>query len=215
MATIVKCPNCGEVNIGSQLACINCQTNLIGVAREQGNSPLGERFIPPPLPMTKKTRYEDDGVEKIGVFPFIVSGLSFIPLLGVPLGIVSIIWGLVSTKKGSRWLILVGALGIAFTIALYGGLYYLGFVQRGGIYDSLREQMAKQQLTSLVAEIEFYNLQNGNYPADLQVLAEASSPTHPIFIIDSTTMVLSGPVREYYYDVLDEGTGYYLLKCWC
>ena len=40
MANIVKCPECGEVNIGSRLLCAKCQTSLIGVPREQGDSPL-------------------------------------------------------------------------------------------------------------------------------------------------------------------------------
>jgi hypothetical protein len=42
VATIVKCPQCSEVNIGSRLYCVNCQTSLIGILREQGNSPISE-----------------------------------------------------------------------------------------------------------------------------------------------------------------------------
>jgi hypothetical protein len=42
MAYIVKCPQCGEINIGSEFYCVKCKTNLIGIPREQGESPLPE-----------------------------------------------------------------------------------------------------------------------------------------------------------------------------
>jgi hypothetical protein len=36
--------------------------------------------------------------EKLGAFPYVISGLSFIPLVGIPFGIVALIWG-ITTKK--------------------------------------------------------------------------------------------------------------------
>ena len=42
MGSIVKCPQCGEINIGSKLYCVKCQTSLVGIPREQGESPLPE-----------------------------------------------------------------------------------------------------------------------------------------------------------------------------
>lgn len=42
MAYIVKCPQCGEINIGSEFHCVKCETSLIGIPREQGESPLPE-----------------------------------------------------------------------------------------------------------------------------------------------------------------------------
>ena len=47
MGYIVKCPQCNEVNIGSLLHCNKCQTSLIGIPREQGESPIPE-FVSPP-----------------------------------------------------------------------------------------------------------------------------------------------------------------------
>ena len=47
MGYIVKCPQCNEVNVGSLLHCNKCQTSLIGIPREQGESPISE-FVSPP-----------------------------------------------------------------------------------------------------------------------------------------------------------------------
>jgi len=50
MGTIVKCPQCNEINVGSQLHCVKCQTSLIGIPREQGESPVSEFVSSPPPP---------------------------------------------------------------------------------------------------------------------------------------------------------------------
>jgi hypothetical protein len=216
MGTIVKCPQCNEVNVGSQLHCIKCQTSLIGLPREQGESPIPE-FVSPPPPAEnyykkslKPLVFKND--DKLGFLPYVFGGISFVPLCGVPFGIASIIWGLLSKKRGGKTLAIIGALGIAFTVALYSGLFYFGFVQRGGIYDSLRVQMADQNLSSLVQAIEFYKLQNDVYPPTLGELAKSQSQGRPVLTIDPTSMV--GPnaqPREFYYELTKDGSGYYLL----
>ncbi len=50
MGTIVKCPQCNEINVGSQLHCVKCQTSLIGISREEGESPVSEFVSSPPPP---------------------------------------------------------------------------------------------------------------------------------------------------------------------
>ena len=45
MAYIVRCPQCNEVNGGSQLRCVKCLASLVGVPREQGESPIPD-FVP-------------------------------------------------------------------------------------------------------------------------------------------------------------------------
>jgi hypothetical protein len=74
----------------------------------------------------------------LGCFPFVIGGLSFIPLLGVLFGLIAIVWGLSAWRGGGKKLALVGAAGIGFTILVYGALFYFGFAQRGGVYDDLR-----------------------------------------------------------------------------
>lgn len=150
--------------------------------------------------------------EKLGAWPYVVGGLSFIPLCGVVFGIVSIVWGLVTPKRGGKLLALIGASGIAFTVIIYGTLFYFGFIQRGGVYDSLREELARSQLASLVPSIEFYKVQNGRYPDSLVVLQKSLRQGQAVFIVDPTSMVgLNPQTRLFYYEVVNDGSGYYLL----
>src|ERR1700735_5579716 len=96
---------------------------------------------------------------KIGSTAYVIGGLSFIPMIGVPFGIAAIVWGIVSGKAGRLKVALLGGSGIVVSIVLYGGLFYFGYAQRGGIYDRLRGQLAQQQLYTLVQAVEFYRLQ--------------------------------------------------------
>jgi hypothetical protein len=113
-----------------------------------------------------------ESVKKPSINPlaFILAGLSFIPLFGVLLGIVCIVWGVISKRKYSKIVALVGLAGVLFTVLLYGGLFYFGFVQRGGIYDELRGKMTKTNLNQLAKEIDLYKLNQGEYPKSLSEL---------------------------------------------
>jgi hypothetical protein len=84
-----------------------------------------------------------DTKEKIGGLPFVFAGLAFIPLIGVAFGIVVIIMGLAAKKRGGLKVAPIGGIGICFTMVLNGGLFYFGFVRRGGIYDELRGELAQ------------------------------------------------------------------------
>ncbi|MGO9446630.1 MAG: hypothetical protein ACLPXB_17930, partial [Thiobacillaceae bacterium] len=111
--------------------------------------------------------------EKLGTFPFVIGGMSFVPLVGVLFGIIAIVWGLVTKKLGGKRLAAIGAGGIGFTIVIYGALFYFGFAQRGGVYDDLRTKLAQTTINSLVQSIEFYKLQHGRYPESLKALQDS------------------------------------------
>ena len=131
-------------------------------------------------------------------------------MIGVRFGIVAIVWGLVSQKKGSKALALVGAGGIAFTLVLCGGLFSFGMIHRDGVYDELRQKLAEQQLGQLVQSIEFYKVANGDYPTSLQQLQEAVGEKTTIFIHDPTDVkIVTGP-RYFYYELV--GTDRYYLR---
>jgi hypothetical protein len=151
-----------------------------------------------------------DNDRKLGAGAFVVGGLSFIPLIGVLFGIAAIVWGLVSRKKGSKALALVGASGIAFTVALYGGLFYFGWVQRGGIYDELRARLAQDQLNRLVHSIEFYKTTHDEYPSSLEQLNEAVGKNTAIFVHDPTDMGSDLKPRYFHYERV--GTDKYYLR---
>ena len=151
---------------------------------------------------------------KIGRGPYVIGGLSFIPMIGIIFGLIAIIWGIVKYKKGGRGLVIVGTGGILFTIVLYGGLFYFGFVKKGGIYDDLRQKSAKWEVTKLVETIEFYKLQNGHYPESLEVLAKSASKNNPAFVHDPTQINIFDNTSHtyFYYEVIENGDAYYLLS---
>ena len=67
------------------------------------------------------TNQESNGAHRqLVAFPFVLVGLSFIPLLGVLFGLITIGWGLSTNKRGGKKLALVGASGIGFTVIFYG-----------------------------------------------------------------------------------------------
>ena len=138
--------------------------------------------------------------EKLGVFPFVVGGMSFIPLLGVVFGLIALVWGLVSAKRGGKLLAAMGAAGIAFTVLIYSALFYFGFAQRGGVYDDLRGQMAQNNLDSLVSTIESY----GQYPASLAALQDTLPQERSIILFDPLTSAISGQPEYFFYQRVGE-----------
>ena len=98
---------------------------------------------------------------------YILAGVSFIPLIGVLFGLVAIIWGLATRRRGGLRVALIGAAGICFTIFIYSALFYFGFFQRGGLYDGLRTRMAQDSLNELVKSVEFYKL---THTVDIPIL---------------------------------------------
>jgi hypothetical protein len=148
--------------------------------------------------------------ERLGTFPYVIGGVSFIPGIGIIFGIIAIIWGLVTNKLGGKKLAIIGACGIGFSVILYGSVFYFGFVQKGGVYDDLRVQLSKNTITSLVQAIEFYKTQNGQYPESLEVLRKSLPENSMVFVHDPTDIQMSGEPRYYHYELKDDNH-YYLL----
>lgn len=155
---------------------------------------------------------KDQKSEKLGIFPYIISGLAYIPLFGIPFGITAIIWGLVKKKIGGMRLVFIGSGGLIVTAALYGSLFYFGFVERGGIYDKLRVDLAQTNINQAVQSIEFYKLQNGHYPKSLEIL-EQSLPKDSIITLHDPigTIGFNSKPRYFYYELIDQNH-YYLLS---
>lgn len=140
---------------------------------------------------------------------YVLGGASFIPLIGVPFGFFAFFAGLFTWRKGGWKLSLIGVGGILVTALLYGGLFYFGFVQRGGIYDGLRARMAQQQLNDLVKSVEFYKVQYGSYPTRLENLNPFLEDS-PTSIYDMTRIGINVAQRLYYYELDPAEETYYL-----
>lgn len=86
--------------------------------------------------------------------------IGFIPNFGVIAGIILIIKGFQNNKMG---LMLVGVADILFTIFFWMVLFPL--LNPNGLKD-----VSQMQLNTLIKNVEFYKLQNGQYPDSLQQL---------------------------------------------
>ncbi len=64
---------------------------------------------------------EESKQERLGTFPFVISALSFIPLIGMLFGFVAISWGLATKKLGGKKLAVIGLIGLAFSIIIIIG----------------------------------------------------------------------------------------------
>ena len=148
---------------------------------------------------------------KIHTAAYVLAAISFIPLIGLLFGIAALVLSILGwRKRGAKIVALIASLGMLCTVALYGALFYFGFVQRGGVYDELRQQLAVNNLSTLVSEIEFYRLQHGVYPESLEQLQKSQS-NKPIFIYDtSSTPLSSEPFRLFYYE--RSGDAHYYLR---
>ena len=115
----------------------------------------------------------------------LVFGLvSFIPMFGVLLGILAIVFGFISISqikknnlegKGLAIAgIILGFAGIIFTIALYSALFYFGFVADKGPYADLRAELNKEILTQNAGILELYKNKYGRYPDNLEQVSEAN-----------------------------------------
>jgi hypothetical protein len=150
-----------------------------------------------------------DKGEKLGAFPYVIAGLSYIPLIGVIFGLVAIVWGFATKKGGGRKLAFIGGGGIMFTVVLYSAFFYVGFFQRGGVYDDLRSQLAQSTITSLVQAIEFHKVQHGRYPETLEVLRQSLPENSTVFVFDPTDVKFGGQPRYFHYELV--GTDHYFL----
>ena len=98
--------------------------------------------------------------------PYLLGLLCLIPVIGAFVGFVFIILGVSRFKD--KWFTLIGVFGIVFTLILYSSLFYA--VEHTSIFKKSQRTMSQIILNDLVKEIEFYNLENGQYPDSLQQL---------------------------------------------
>jgi len=98
--------------------------------------------------------------------PYWLGLLCLIPLVGAFVGLGLLLYGLLKYKD--KWLSIIGAGGILFTIFVYGSLFHA--MNHASVFKKAFASIAQQELNSLVKNIEFYKLQHGQYPDSLRQL---------------------------------------------
>lgn len=216
-----SCPACATSNAPQALKCRVCgcsalaSVSEIEAARKRAASQSGE----PPPPASGNAPYASpssavldagaDEREKPGALPYVIAGISYIPLLGVLFGIVAVIWGLTTSKARGGVVAAIGAGGIAFTVLIYGSLFYFGFQKRGGAYDEMRVQMSQSTLNSLVPSVEFYKVQYGSYPASLADLQKSLPKGGFVTTFDMSSAAFAEQPKPFFYKLADSDH-YYL-----
>jgi hypothetical protein len=100
--------------------------------------------------------------------PYLLGLLCLIPLIGAFVGFGLLLYGLFKYKD--KWLSIIGAGGILFTVLIYSSLFYE--MRYASIFKQSFADISQMQLNSLTKNIEFYKLQHGEYPDSLQQLLE-------------------------------------------
>ncbi len=146
----------------------------------------------------------------LGCFPYIIACLSFIPLLGVPVGIIMIIYGLIKWSQSGGKLALIGLGGICFTIVLYGTLFYNLFKKDGGMFEDLKTQMAQSNLLLAIKELEYYKVQHGSYPEKLSELRQGKPTINQPLLREPYFEFGNMDLPYFCYELINEGNNYYL-----
>lgn len=100
--------------------------------------------------------------------PYLLGLLCLIPLVGAFVGLGLLLYGLIKYKD--KWLSIIGAVGILWTILVYSTLFYAG--THASVFKKGFEDISQMQLNSLVKNIEFYKLEHGRYPDNLKQLLD-------------------------------------------
>jgi hypothetical protein len=100
--------------------------------------------------------------------PYLLGLLCLIPLVGAFAGFGLLLYGLFVYKD--KWLSIIGAAGILWTVLVYSSLFYAG--KHASIFQKGFEDISQMQLNSLIKNIEYYKLTHGQYPARLEQLQE-------------------------------------------
>jgi len=103
--------------------------------------------------------------------PYLLGLLGFIPLVGFFVGIGLTLYGLIKYKDIK--LVIIGVFCMLFTVFVYSfmifGLDKFDVVKEGHV------KMAQLQINGLIKDIEFYKLENDNYPDSLEQLVNDES----------------------------------------
>jgi hypothetical protein len=156
---------------------------------------------------------EDKQAKKVGTGSYLVAGLGFIPGIGILFAIIAIILGFVKRRYGGKQLVILGCSGIAFSALIYGTIYYLAFVVRGGVYDELRGKLAESAITNLVKSIEYFKVTKGRYPNSLLELKDSLEARSLTFVYDTTVTTNFGSkaMPTFVYQLTEDKLHYHLL----
>jgi hypothetical protein len=150
--------------------------------------------------------------KQITVLEYVIGFASFIPVLGVLLGLVSVVLGSLRFKVGGWKLILLGVGGIFFTVVFYGVLFNYFFKSELGKTE-IYQKIALQNLRQTVMTLEFYKQVHGKYPDHLEDLFEKKPyASHgETYLYDSSGgFATVAKLQLHQYELSSDGQSYHL-----
>lgn len=103
--------------------------------------------------------------------PYLIGLLCLIPLVGFFVGIALVLNGIFKYKD--KKLVIIGALGVALTLGVYSFLFY--DIKYGKGAGEGFAELSQMEINTLVNNIEFYKLKEGQYPDSLKQLLKIDS----------------------------------------
>jgi hypothetical protein len=129
--------------------------------------------------------------------PYLLGFLCLIPLVGAFVGLGLPLYGIIKYKD--KWLSIIGAAGIMFTILVYGSLFYAS--THATIFKQGFASISQMQLNSLVKNVEFYKIQHSQYPDSLQQLLNDDQTA---LIADAIQLNQHRKIIYYHYEKVGE-----------
>jgi hypothetical protein len=166
----------------------------------------GPRLLPVIL-LPRSSEAELESRPQLGRIARIVGVLALVPVVGAPLALVALVWGLVTNKRGASRLIGFGLGGIAISIG--AAIVFMAIRNYNLPFGPMMRMLAQQELTETVRSVEFHKIQTGHYPDTLVDLRESSPPGTVAHMFDPSQSFMAKP-RMFYYERID-ADHYYLL----
>ena len=145
--------------------------------------------------------------QKLGPTPYIIGALSFLPGIGVMLGIIAIIWGLETKKKGGK---IVASLGIAGNLLTLLTIVALSQIGKEESRKETIRVITAAKLEDLIGILEEVKLNDGKYPMSLQDLV-TENPSISLEDIEDNTQFRYGEKPKFFYYENLSPDHYYLL----
>lgn len=145
----------------------------------------------------------------------LVSGMGFLPVLGLPFALFAITLGLFIRKRRGAKLVIMGAAGPILSFAMvWSSISIVSMLYYGTSSDKERAtKFLEYKLMSTGENIEAFRRASGRYPAKLNEMAQ--SPRYLLaYDIFQPTQVIKGYAKQptFYYQRLSDPPGYYLFS---
>jgi len=135
---------------------------------------------------------------------YFIGLLCLIPMIGAFVGLVLLLIGIIQYKD--KWLTIIGAFGIVFTIVVYSLLFYAA--NHMDIAKKGWAQLSQMQLNGVVKNIEYYRLAHGAYPDNITQLRDDDKMAQindPVYGMSTATHYFNYRRKDSCYTVFSSG----------